>query len=185
MIELRRKATEHFHSVLRFRNRSVINIRYISSLEKAFDVNRRWPTSEAHDERNAHQNSWIIRHVLRLWLLVLLLLLYNLNILHIASTKDYVVEFLLGGWDEIWDLAAFSAERIDIFEGNGGLIRIDLVQRPEISRRFLVSDHILQGWQTINVPNFTFRNKVEALAVGCQHAKSQEVERKAATDPMR
>ena len=59
--------------------------------------------------------------------------LVDLDVLHVAAAKDNVRELLGRGRNEFVHLTTFGAKRKHIFEGNGRLFRIDLMQRPDVS----------------------------------------------------
>lgn len=92
-----------------------------------------------------YQDSRIIGYT---WfrLLVLLLIFGNFDVLHIGPSKDDIVEFLAGGGYEILCWTTFCTERINIFQGNSRLFRIDLVKCADIT-------------------NFASRYQVEALSI--------------------
>jgi hypothetical protein len=79
-----------------------------------------------------YQDSRIIGHI---WLRLNMfsLLLCNFDVLHIGSAKDYVVEFLSRSRDRVIESTILGAERVDILQGNGRLLRIDFVKGANIT----------------------------------------------------
>jgi hypothetical protein len=99
-----------------------------------------------------YQNSRIIWYI-RLRLLVLFLFLSNLDVLDITSSKDDIAILGIGGRYEIFGWTTFGAERVDIFQGDSRLLRIDFVKGAYIS-------------------NLALRYEVETLpAEDCQHQR--------------
>lgn len=79
-----------------------------------------------------YQDGRIIWHA-RLRLAILFLVLGDLDVLDISPTKDDVIEFLAGGGYEVLDQTTFGTERIDVFEGDSGFLRIDFVERAQVT----------------------------------------------------
>lgn len=67
------------------------------------------------------------------WLFVLFLFFGYLDVFHIAATKDYVVEFLLRGWDEVVGFSTFGTEGVNIFKGDRRLFWIDLMKCANVA----------------------------------------------------
>jgi hypothetical protein len=65
-----------------------------------------------------HQDGGIVGYTRRRWLLALLPLLCNFDVLHISPSEHNVVEFLLGGRDEVGGFSVFGAKGEDIFESD-------------------------------------------------------------------
>ena len=113
---------------LRIRNRSVINIRNISSFEEL-------KLSEGKTHQYRRVVGWF-RLSLRLCRLFV-----ELDVLHITATEDNVLEFLGGGRYEFVDLSVFGAKGKHIFQRNCRLLWIDLVKGSDISDNIRIQQY--------------------------------------------
>ena len=83
----------------------------------------------------AHQDCRVIQYILGFRLLVLFLFLGYLDVLDIAASKDNIVELLLRSWDEVIGFTSFGPKGENIFEGDGRLFWIDLMESTAISAK--------------------------------------------------
>lgn len=58
---------------------------------------------------------------------ILFLIFHDLDVFHVTTSKDDIIEFLLRRRNEIVRLAVFCTEGVDILESDGRLFRIDFV----------------------------------------------------------
>jgi hypothetical protein len=90
----------NIHMNLRFRNRSVINIRDISSLEKH---------RVAEQVQETYQDSWVVWYV-RGRRLLRLFIFDDFDVFHITPPEDDELEFLLRWRYEFFDCALLGAK---------------------------------------------------------------------------